>query len=181
MAATKQVSHESPADADDNVYSTSWRGQTFTTTGEFSATSVKLYIARNNTGYGDFTVGIYTTDGSGHPTGAALASKTVDGDVLPFPDAWYEFVFDTPTNLANGEKYAIVCSLVGGSTSNAIEWNYDSANGYAGGNRIYSSNSGSSWTSDGSIDYLFQVWGSPAEEGGGLAIPIVNYYYRQGK
>jgi hypothetical protein len=54
----------------------------------------------------DVSVQIFNTDGSGNPTGPALATQTV----TTFDGGWTTVVFGTPTNVTATTKYAIVMS-----------------------------------------------------------------------
>ena len=59
-------------------------------------------------------------------------------------------------------KYAIVVRATSGTASNYVAWRRDTSSPtYADGNYEYSSNSGASWTSYTSYDFMFEVWGLP--------------------
>jgi len=144
------------------VYSTYYRGQTFTPSGSYKITSVKLRLYRYGSP-GTLNVNVYATDGSGHPTGSALCSGTTDGDTLPTgsPYEWRYITLGAGYQLTASTKYVIVASLAneGLGWGHRVYWRYTSPSGYAGGNLIHSSDSGSSWDDWATYDAMFEVWG----------------------
>lgn len=151
-----------------------WGAQTFTPTIRHIITSVKLLIYRAGSP-GLITVGIYATDGSGHPKELALASGTINGNTLgtDTAGAWVEITLGAGTTLDAGTKYAIVIDARSGSTNNELRWRYDGTSPtYAGGSREYSTDSGDSWVTDTTQDYMFEDWGNLPPAGFSKAIII---------
>ncbi|WP_332445746.1 choice-of-anchor R domain-containing protein [Dehalococcoides mccartyi] len=138
--------------------STTWLAQTFTTDGSgYVILGIRLMLYRTST-IGTITVAIRATDANGHPTGADLVSATIDGSVTEAIQTessgdFYDFMFASGYALAPATKYAIVLRV----SSGTVYWRYNSAGSYAGGNREHSTNSGGSWTTYASHDYLFQT------------------------
>lgn len=143
-------------------YGADWHGQTFTPAIAHTITSIKCRIFRDGTP-GTVTGHIRATSG-GVPTGADVASGTTDGNTLPTatPGELREITLGAGTALSAGVQYALFLSCVG-SAGNALRWvDKETSPDYAGGSWIYSSNSGSSFTADATIDLLFEDWGNPA-------------------
>jgi hypothetical protein len=63
------------------------------------------------------TVAIVATDGSGFPTGSALATQTVS----PADPGWTTVTFGSPTNVVAGTKYAIELSQ---SLADTTRWDF---------------------------------------------------------
>lgn len=95
-------------------------GQTFTAPLSSDLQTVTFYIANNTTSAGSINVGLYAVDGSGLPTGAALASS----DPIAFGSIVVganQFTFSTPQALTQGTEYALVCDQTGLSGSATID------------------------------------------------------------
>ena len=103
-----------------------------------------------------FFVGIKATTAGELPTGDYLAQTTVDASQIGDMD-WYNIDFTTPYQLTAGSKYALILSCPTGNSGNYINWAYESLSAsYPGGNRIWSTNGGSSWNHDTSVDLSFR-------------------------
>lgn len=140
-----------------------WTSQTFTPVTSHTITSVKLSIARVSNP-GTVTVSIRATSG-GKPTGGDLVSGTTDGDTLTVwtTYGWREITLGAGYDLDASTQYAIVVRVLGGDASNKIFWEIRSNGaGYTGGTWVYSTNSGSSWTTVSNDDHLFEDWGEAA-------------------
>ena len=146
------------------AYGNNWFAQTFTTANPHTVDQVRLKLFRTGTP-GIVTVGIRATDGSDHPTGADLASGTIDGDGLGTAVAgdWYEINL-TSYALEASTMYAIVIRASDGDSSNYVAWRYNSAGSYASGAYESSTNGGVSWTTTSARDFMFEVWGSSSLE-----------------
>lgn len=147
-----------------------WKGQQFTAESDYSGTSVKLYLNKpGGSSPGTLYVDIYAVDGSGHPTGASLASGTTDADTLPDNvDTWREVTFSSPVSIVDTTQYVIVTHCPG-SSGNQLSWRC-SGNQYAGGLLIQSSDGGSNWSDYSSYDALFEMWGESGVTEGTSAI-----------
>ena len=137
-----------------------WEGQTFTAESNHSVFAVNLKLRRVGSP-GEVTVSIRDTS-SGLPTGGDLASGTIDGNTVTTgaTGEWYPIDLSPTINVTSGTLYAIVVKC-----PTAYEYNFaypradlDSPT-YADGNRVWSDNSGSSWTPDTNTDFMFEVYG----------------------
>ena len=165
---------------DDSQYgpqSVGWYAQTFTigsvgTDVSQIAYSVKLKLAKVGTPTGNLTAAIRATS-SDLPTGSNLCSATKDVTTLTTTPTWYELVFTTGALMQASTKYAIVVSCPTADGNNAPLWRGVTAGGYAGGERVSSSDSGVTW---GAIagDFLFEIWSELEGSGGGGAIYPTN-------
>ena len=151
-------------DTDDDGYQgvspTIWQAQTFSPASAHKIRSVKLKLYRSGYSYpGLVRVSIRATDAEGHPAGNDIVSGTIDGNYLTTDTNgyWYRIPFDTAADLSSGRKYALIVR----STSGGLYWRCDAtAPIYPGGNREYSTNSGESWVTDTSRDFMFEEWGT---------------------
>ena len=154
----KDQSYTAGEDGVKSLGAANWESQTFTTTQAGLRRHIVLKLYRS-TGYwpGTVTVSIKAADGSGHPTGVDLCSVTFDGNYLTdvSPGVYYKIPFTIISSLAAATKYAAVVR----STAAGLNWRADvSSPAYAGGNREYSSNSGSTWTTDNAADFMFEEY-----------------------
>lgn len=139
------------------IFGTGWRGQVFTASSSYSATSFKVLLSTNGAP-GTLTGGLYAV-GASKPTGAALATATFDGNTLTSTSVWVEFVLSTGVALTSGTQYALVFAAPSGNSSNALTLRAKAPGDYAGGSYVFSSNSGTSWSTD-TGDIMFQVYGT---------------------
>ena len=142
----------------DNANST-WtekHGQTFQAESSYDITSVKLKLSRIGGSPGSVTVEIYGVDGSNQPTGAALATSSVNVDSITTDSAGeeVEFAFSSAASLINGATYAIVLT----DNSSLLRWRYQwTGNGYAnGGSLTY--DEGTWYGPNGVNDQWFECW-----------------------
>ena len=95
---------------------------------------------------------------AGDPTGADLASGTVNGDSLPtFPSETQltKITFSSGTPLLSGVVYAIVVRTASGFSDQAT-WQMKTVGEYSAGQRFASDDNGSSWSGD-TADCWFQT------------------------
>lgn len=147
------------------VWGGNWYAQTFNTTTSHTINIIRLKLWKEGTP-GTLTVSLRETDGSGHPTGTDLCSGTLNGTLLgpDSPGTWQDIIVDECTLTVN-TTYAIVCKGTGTDGLNNIHWGLDtSAATYAGGNELFSSNSGTTWTAHATYDCMFNIFGSPTIE-----------------
>jgi len=136
-------------------------GQSFTAPSTFSVNEIHLWMKKWNSP-GDVTMYLFEADGSGHPTGSALASDVLNGNLFTggahVEETW---VFDIRVNLISGQQYVFYYTVAApdfatGSTQTLQE---DSGNIYAGGEHIRSTDAGSSWLDQTDADLRFEIWG----------------------
>ena len=143
---------------DDQIYGVNWAAQTFTPSVQHTIYLARLFIRK----YGSpstLTVSIRATSG-GVPTGADLTVGTINGNNLETYDNGWNIEFNPPLLLTSGTTYAFVVRALSGNGTNYVNW-YWSAGGYSGGQKCYSTNSGSSWTAAPTVDYFFGECGLP--------------------
>ncbi|MGI9102793.1 MAG: carboxypeptidase regulatory-like domain-containing protein [Terriglobales bacterium] len=148
---------------------TSWAGQTFlpAVSGKLTRIDLDLFCSGCTGTTSNITVSIRATAGSPPvPTGSDLAVATIpafssgsggyftasfSSPVTLTAGTTYAFIFRAATTISAG-TYAYVCSCGSGSQN---------TNPYANGQRVISSNSGSSWTADttaGGVDLGFVTY-----------------------
>ena len=176
-AVAVRESYNAGDDGNKNISSTDREAQTFTPSNTHTFDSVKLKLYRVGTP-GTCYVNIKAVDGSGHPYGSALASGTFDGDVLTVDPlgAWYEVTLTPIAAGKSGTQYAIVVW----STNTGLRWLCDTTSPtYSGGRREYSTDSGATWNSDSTVDFMFEEWGKLCDMTLTPAVPVVNdaYYF----
>jgi hypothetical protein len=138
-----------------------WEAQAFTPAVSHAIRFVWLKLYGTVTGM-IITVSIKAVDGSGHPTGPDLCSANLSEINFASPGRYYKFTFSSPAQLSAGTQYALVVRHGGGFT---LSWRCDASSPtYLGGKREYSSNAGTTWTSDVAADFLFEEWGTPAPD-----------------
>jgi len=145
-------------DTNHNIDGNNWEAQTFTTTSAFTAVGAAIKCWRTGT-ITDLTLALFETSGS-KPTGSAIATGTVDVSAIPTSGSyvgWWRVIFNTPVALSNATEYALVAHI-GEANPNLLYWRTDTAAGYAGGQRCFSADGGSSWTADATDDNLFAIF-----------------------
>lgn len=143
-----------------SVYGANWQAQLIAVpSGIDRLSGIMLAAIRPNGSPGNIIVELFAKDGSNNPTGAALASATIGATTWPLTGIEKHFVqFATPATVTGGTTYFLQIKASGGDTNNYIQF-YKGSN-YTGGFRRFSSDSGASWTSDGSSeDIYFQLFG----------------------
>jgi hypothetical protein len=132
-------------------------------------TAVDLYLITAG-GAVSTTVNILALDGSGHPTGAALATGTVS---VSTTGAFINFPFTTALSVTAGQKYAIVVVL-----GDAGPWWYgDTGNTYGGGDAMFTNSFPTGWTAPAPpvntpiLDYYFRTYVAPPLPPGATAPP----------
>jgi len=147
-------------DTDNEVYSSNWYTQTFTTTTSHTVEYVKLKLYQEGTP-GILEVQIQGVDDAGKPDGMELTSGVVNGSQLAAasPGGWQRIDVDSFT-LDTETQYAIVVRGTGTNAANNVHWRKDgSAGTYAGGQYGASTDSGGTWTMNADDDFMFEVWG----------------------
>ena len=138
-----------------------WGAQTFTVGSQsHSVTSIKLKLCRYGSSTGNFEISIRNTDNH-LPTGNDLTFGSITGSSITTSSGlWYEITMNTVINLTAYTEYAIVCRYTTGDGSHYINWR-NGLNGLPNNQPCTSSNSGSTWSSAGTTDYMFEVYGNP--------------------
>lgn len=142
--------------------------QTFTigSVGEnvpFNLSSFKLKLYR--TGSPGTTGYIYFYDMSapvGIPYLTPINIITFNPNSLSTSATWYEFnLSSSDWFICNRDDiYAIGVKITSGGLGNSISWRCDATSPtYSGGNRVYSTDTGATWTHDTTRDFMFEVYG----------------------
>ena len=147
---------------DGSLSSTFWMGHTFTTTSAYTSTKAKLKYYRAGSGEtGTLDVSLRATSG-GLPTGADLASASIDVTTLTTSSsgAWYEFEWTTPVALSDATQYALIARP--SSSAGSVYTRTEAPPTNSGGTLVYSADSGSSWVSNSSYDVPFELFSAGA-------------------
>jgi len=151
------------------ISNTSWAGQTFTAgiTGQLTRADVELFCYACTAVSPNIPVSIRATS-DGAPTGADLATATIAGFNDGGAGGLKTATFGTPMTVTAGTKYAVVFRLAAafGSgtmayTCSCVTTGFTNSNPYATGQRVTSTNSGSTWSTDntaGGRDLHFVVY-----------------------
>lgn len=123
-------------------------------------TTTKVTLKLYQDGFtGTLSVTLCATDGSGHPTGSALASTTMAVGDITTNSAGADYDFTLTASLSASTKYAIVVRYDGGLGDHVYLKSDVSSPTYTGGN--VETLIEPDWTADETIDVYFQVWGNP--------------------
>lgn len=148
---------------DDNqstFYGVNWVAQTFTASENYDIAYVKLLIYKAGSP-GTFDISIRATSVSFPygPTGADLTAGSINGnDLATSTPASFVQINLTPYSLVSGTVYAIVARATAGDASNYVRWRRDTSTAYSAGQYGSSSNSGSTWGMNSSIDHMFETY-----------------------
>jgi hypothetical protein len=138
------------------ISNTSWAGQTFTptVTGQIKRVDVELFCASCTANSPNVTLSIRSTTG-GTPTGSDLATATLPGFDDGGAGGLKTFTFGSPVTLTAGTRYAFVFRLASAFASGTVAYTcscvtsgFNNTNPYANGQRVTSTNSGSTWSAD---------------------------------
>lgn len=151
-------------DTAENCRGSQWCAQTLISTSNYTLNEIHIYGKRVGT---PGTCTIQLRDVSSDDPGSTVhTSASVDGNALALTDAWITFDV-TDYDITNATNLAVVLSCPSGSAGNQIAWRMDSGNGYSSGHYHTSPNSGSTWTSDTTYDFMFRLYGTTTTGGGG--------------
>ena len=116
-----------------------------------------VYVRKNNSPTDNLVVGIYALDGSGNPTGSALASGTYAAASLTTGGAWTRVTFGTPYTLSAGVQYGLQLSRSGAiDGTNYMRVNTDAGLGYAGGAfKVWDTSTWAAYSTD--VDMIFRI------------------------
>lgn len=139
-------------DAAEQIDSSHWRSQTFTPASGYTVKGCAIMIYN---GGGTITAGIYATDGSGHPTGAALCSGTILQSAINGSTEWTCIDFGAGYALSASVKYALVVFT---NSATAGYWRSDSTSSYATGTAEWSNDAGLNWYSYSPGQMMFHIY-----------------------
>ena len=125
--------------------------QTFTVGKAGLLSEVDLYSRSDHAGGSAETISIKALDGSGHPTGSALAMASVNPASHDAAD-WVPFSLSTPLSVTVGKKLAIVFNVFGDKTV------WGSTNTYAGGQALMHQGSWIPLSGSAPADFAFRTY-----------------------
>ena len=127
-----------------SLTTTSWHGQTFVPAipGNLARVDVNIFCNSCTGTVPNLTVSLRATS-LGLPTGADLASATIPGSS---GSGFVTGVFAVPPLLAAGTTYALVLRPIANPSAGSYFFTISATNIYAGGRRVSSANSGSTWS-----------------------------------
>ncbi|HTS73439.1 MAG TPA: carboxypeptidase regulatory-like domain-containing protein, partial [Gaiellaceae bacterium] len=158
---------------------TSWAGQTFTpsVTGQLKRVDVELFCASCTANSPNVTLSIRATTGTTPvPTGSDLATATLAGFNDGGAGGLKTFTFASPITLTAGTRYAFIFRLASAFSSGTAAYTCScspDSSPYANGQRVTSTNSGSSWTADttaGGRDLNFVTYINPGYASSGTFV-----------
>jgi len=114
-------------------------GQSFTANGNYSITAINLYIS-SSAGGSDITLRLYDFNSLAATVGSVVqGSGILLESSLSTTAAWKTLTLTSPVNVVLGATYAftIIAKDPGGSETGWNNYGVNSADVYAGGNRLY--------------------------------------------
>jgi hypothetical protein len=157
MCGTQRQMEGKNTDVD--IYGVRYYGQQITLDSyDNKITGISLLVDKVGAPAGNFVVTLYALDGSGHPTGAALATSTVSASTIGTADyVWHYFAFAAEYDATPGTQYGVVCTTISGDASNYVRWFNTSGSLYSGGAPLSSVDAGTTWAVN-SNDHAFILW-----------------------
>jgi hypothetical protein len=141
------------------IFGANYFGQTFTVqTGQTQMLGIKMRLYRlGDPGF--LTISIRATS-AGLPTGADLSTTVyaTTGITTSSSGAEYFILFAPLPTLTAGTVYSIVAKTSAGGASDYIVWQRNTAGGYANGQAVSSTNSGSTWSAITGEDFNFTLY-----------------------
>jgi hypothetical protein len=143
----------------------------FTAEESYSALYPKIRGKR----YGTFTTVVVTLElvADGKPSGIALASKSVAGNLIPLTDTLMTFTFDTPYIVEIGIQYAIVVTVIGAADEgfNYFDWHIHNTAPSQWWRGVWNVPAAGTWTMYQSRAMYFEMWGDDL----GISTPTLDY------
>ena len=178
---TVKDNYETGTDGDRPMNSSTYLCQSFTASSAYDIAAISLKLYRIDEP-GNVTVELYLADDvTNKPTGAVLATGTIDGNALTANTVgeWKVALLDTVVSLTNGEEYVIVAHASNFTTScNWIE--DDSPGSYTDGQGGTSNDgAGAVWSMDVSRDHYFRTLTAGSDPLGGTTAPVDKTYSKE--
>ncbi len=135
-----------------------WTGQTFipAVTATLVKVEVQLFCSGCTGTTPNLTLSVRATS-AGLPTGADLATATIPGFSSP-TGVHYTATFGSPATLTSGTQYALILRPNTAPSAGGYFWIRSSPSTYANGQRVLSSDSGTTWSADSTRDFNFKVF-----------------------
>jgi len=138
-----------------------WRAQTFTTPADgFTMTRFDTRLLRSAGASGTVYADLFATDGSGHPTGSALATSSIDASTLTTNSVGAMTPFTFSYALSGSTKYAM-SFRTDATADNVVSIRRSPSatySRYGGGNYEVSADQGSSWTTYTAYEHEFSIY-----------------------
>ncbi len=156
------ASYNGSADFNSSIYNANWSAQSFLSNVSIPFTTVGLRLYRIGTP-GNLTVGIYSADANGKPTGSSLSSGLYNADTLTLVATGQNVTVNMTHTVGAAGNFAVVLSALTGSPGNSVEWLMDSTTPvFLNGLASFSNDSGGNWSINSSLDGIFNVSGFPS-------------------
>lgn len=162
--ATLYENFSGTPNSDKSLTSTTWPGQTFTTTSAHLMSSFKVKLKNSGISTGTVTGKLYTTSG-GLPNTLIVDSNTVNNSSIGSSYSLIEFTLSTPQSLSNSTLYALVVKRDGTESGGTLNFGAITSGGYGSGNFFFSNGtSGGSWTNVPAQDAPFEIYDNSSVE-----------------
>lgn len=130
-----------------DLYHPRWFSQSFTPQTSHKITRMKVRIKKVGSP-GHCRCELYLAGVDHCPTGAYLARDSIHPDFFSTDTwgDWLEYHWDPGVDVIAGVEYCVVLYILGGNSTNKVQWIGCTANQYPNGTFCYSLNAGVSWT-----------------------------------
>lgn len=161
----QEVSGTLPAGVAAPISNTLWYAQAVTAGVTGSLDAVDLVLWKTVAATSALTLTVYSTS-SGLPSGAPLASQSLDPSQVPAIEGWVTFTFDQPALFRAGTQFALVLTTPAATVGPNDPYLWSAIDGgptspYAGGYSSYST--GGSWTGNTTIAEMFRTYVTPRD------------------
>lgn len=157
--ATLKISNTS-YDNSDYVFDIHWHGQWWLAGSSYTIGIIQALLFRLGTG-NTVTLYLYNADADGKPTGAELGHIAVNCTAITTDTAGEYVDFDLSSSsisITSGNKYCFYLTGTEDSTTNCSKFNFNGSSTVADSSRIYSDDSGSTWTVHATSERAFKIY-----------------------
>lgn len=135
------------------ISSTSYKGQTFTPSGDYNLGRVSFWMRGSLAGSTNVTMSVTATT-AGLPSGDDLATVVIDGSTISdSEEEWIDFDIEPPLAVSNGVVYACFASVPSGTY---YTFGYKNSDEVAGGN--YLQGGPGAWSAVPTYDATFRLY-----------------------
>jgi hypothetical protein len=129
----------------------------FTVSNDGDVSQVDIYIKKNGNGGGNYSIEIWSDNGSNLPNAKISDTQTITSSGVGTSLEWKSYTFSSPPSLNSGDKAHIVIYRLATDSSNNIGWGYSTGAAYAGPDRCFDSDA-ASWTQVADQDHNFKQY-----------------------